>query len=389
MDGLGLYRDASLEFDGAAVDSEAKTIWDWRRWVPGMGCMRAELLTAMTLNTYNQDLKQMNGLVGLAAYISVVGEVFSIEGGNHQLLGSAMHQAKMIYDTSTCPSSQSRIQWHQNTITTVVASENSMEIFEGTESLGEYDVIILATPLQQCRIQFLVRNPMGMDDAILHEMPLGGLKENIDSEDDISPSSMFANNEHGQNSFASSLPPSATVPYTSVVTTLVSNATLNATHFGLRDDESWPQTVFVSERGKRLEGITTLAILSVEKGLVKTFSSETLDLDYRNNVFGVGHIVEYIKEWGGEENGRYGGATPSFGGGLNTESLPFILYDGAEHWGKGNATHGPALYYSNAIESAVAAMEISAIGAKSTAKLVAKRLGLVRPSRGGAEHDEM
>jgi prenylcysteine oxidase/farnesylcysteine lyase len=386
LDGLGMYRDATLELDGAA-DGGSKG-WGWRRWVPGMGCMRAELLSAMTLNTYNQDLNQMNGFVGLAAYISAVGTVFSIEGGNHQLMDSALYQAAALYDKSSCSPtpSQVRIQRHQKIITTVVASENSMELFEGTESLGNYDIVILAAPLQQCRIQFLVRSPMGLDDAVLHEMPLGGLKENLDLED-VSSSSEVVSNEHGEHLFAAPLPASATIPYTSVVTTLVSNASLNATHFGLRDVVLLPQSVFVSERGKRIEGITTLTILSIEKGLVKTFSSKVLDLDYRNIIFGSGHVVEYVQVWGGDS--RYGGATPSFGGGLNTESLPFLLYDGAEHYGKGNPLHGPALFYSNAIESAVAAMEISAIGAKSTAKLVARRLGLIRARDGGTDHDEL
>jgi Prenylcysteine lyase len=41
------------------------------------------------------------------------------------------------------------------------------------------------------------------------------------------------------------------------------------------------------------------------------------------------------------------------------------------------------LYYVNAIEGAMACMELSAIGAKSVAKLVAKRLGLIE----SWEHD--
>ena len=166
------------------------------------------------------------------------------------------------------------------------------------------------------------------------------------------------------------------------MTTLVSNATLNSSHFGLRGDELLPRSVLVSERGKALEGITTLTILSHERGLIKTFSSETLSSDKRNALFGANHVVEYVQVWGG----RYGGATPSFGGGRNSESLPFLLYDGAKHWGKGD---GPALYYVNAIESAVAAIEISAIGAKSTAKLVARRLGLTSPIDIVKDHEEL
>lgn len=347
--------------------------------------VESELVSAITLNTYNQDLNQMNGLVGLVAYVPAGGEIFSIQGGNYQLMESALYQSKEIYDSSSCKSSPQRIQRHQKKITTVVASENSIELYEDQESLGIYDVVILAAPLQQSRIKFLVKSPMGLDDAVLHEMPLGGVHGSLDESSSLD----VTTNEHGQHSFASSLPPSATVSYTSVVTTVVSNATLNATHFGLRDDEPWPRSILVSERGKLQEGITTLTILSKEKGLMKTFSSETLDLEKRNNIFGLNHVVEYVQVWGGEENGKYGGATPTFDGGRNSESLPYLIYDGATHWGKGNLGDGPALYYVNAIESAVAAIEISAIGAKSTAKLVARRLGLIRPRNGGADRDEL
>ena len=38
-----------------------KDWWNWRSWLPGMGCLRSELVTAMTINTYNQDLSEMNG----------------------------------------------------------------------------------------------------------------------------------------------------------------------------------------------------------------------------------------------------------------------------------------------------------------------------------------
>ena len=175
----------------------------------------------------------------------------------------------------------------------------------------------------------------------------------------------------------------------SVVTTIVSNVTFNSSHFGLSDDIPWPRTILVSEQGKLLGGITTLTILSAEKKLVKTFSTEPLDRETLNIIFGPHHVVEYVQLWGGGDNSKfsmYGGATPSFLGGQNSESLPYLLYDGAAHWGKST---GPALYYVNAIESAVAAIEISAIGAKSTAKLVARRVGLITPRNVVLHHEEL
>lgn len=165
------------------------------------------------------------------------------------------------------------------------------------------------------------------------------------------------------------------------MTTIISNVALNGTHFGIGAKEKWPRSILVSERGKSMEGLTTLTILSAEKRLVKTLSTEALDNVTLNNLFGPHHKVEYVQMWGGgksSEFSRYGGATPSFRGGRHSESLPYLLYDGAMHWGKNNA--GPALFYVNAIESAVAAIEISAIGAKSTAKLIARRLGLISPA---------
>ena len=398
LDGLGLYRDASLELKNIEEESSYRkegSWFDWRRYIPGMGCLRSELVTGMTINTYNQNLNEMNGLVGLVSYVpaGAGGELFSIKGGNHLLMESALWQTREIYNTSSCTSTSTsssnkqRIQRYQKTITTVVARENYMELYaEGFELLGQFDVVILAAPLQQCRIQFL-QSGLAMDASILHEMPLGDLKENLDSEDETDDSDSSATNEHGEHLFASSLPSSATIPYTSVVTTLISNATLNATHFGLQDEKIWPRSILVSERGKALEGITTLTILSAEQGLIKTFSSEELTLEQRTTLFGTDHIVEYVQVWGGEDG--YGGATPNFGGGRHSKSLPFLLYDGAKHWGKGNSGDGPALYYVNAIESSVAAIEISAIGSKSSAKLVARRLGLITPKKKGSDHDEL
>jgi hypothetical protein len=74
------------------------------------------------------------------------------------------------------------------------------------------------------------------------------------------------------------------------------------------------------EEGAR-GGVATLTILYFGRGLIKTFLSEAFDPGERNNLFGPDHIVEYVQVWGG----RHGGATPSFSGVRNSESLPFLL----------------------------------------------------------------
>ncbi len=392
LDGLGLYRDASLEMQQETSTQSSNSWWNWRQWLPGMGCMRSELVTAMTINTYNADLNEMNGLVGLVAYVPSSGELFSVKGGNNKLMESALRQSRRLYETtSTCKQSKQRIQRQQKQVTTVISNGDTMELLTEEGSLGEFDIVILAAPLQQSRVQFLIHNPMGMDSSILHPMPLGGVHANIDSEDvvDKARQTKTVTNEHGDLAFAAALPSSATSPYTSVVTTIISNATINTSHFGLDNNEPLPRTILVSERGKMLEGITTLRFISLEKGLIKIFSTEELSLEHRNTMFGSYHIIEYVQIWGGgvnREHGHHGGATPSFAGGRNSESLPFLLYDSSKHLSKSD---GAALYYVNAIESSVAAIEISAIGAKSVAKLVARRLGLVRPVTVDSTHDEL
>ena len=390
LDGLGLYRDGSLEIQETTEVNNSW--WNWRQWLPGMGCMRSELLTAMTINTYNADLHEMNGLVGLVAYVPTSGELFSVKGGNNKLMESALHQSRRLYETaSTCKQSKQRIQRQQQQVTTVISNGDTMELLSNEDSLGDYDIVILAAPLQQCRVQFLTHNPMGMDPSILHSMPLGGVHDNIDNEDAVDKSGRTntINNEHGDFSFSAKLPSSALSSYTSVVTTVISNATINTIYFGLDDNEPLPRSILVSERGKMLEGITTLRIMSMEKGLIKVFSTEELSLVKRNLLFGSHHIIEYVQVWGGGDNrehSRYGGATPNFAGGRNSESLPFLLYDSSKHWAKSD---GAALYYVNSIESSVAAIEISAIGAKSVAKLVARRLGLIGPVMADTSRDEM
>jgi hypothetical protein len=320
LDRLGLYSDLALELvsnnadaiadgsttTGSSSSSPSNTInnnWDWRKWIPGMGCLRSELLSGVTLNTYNQDLNQMNGLVGLVSYVPVGNELFQVKGGNHRLMVSALRQAQLSYEmssscTSVGNSSRRRIHRQRGRITTVVSSDDSMELFEDDKSLGKFNIVILAAPLQQCRINFLIQSPMGLDETLLHTMPLSGIKENFDKSEGEETSSSSStssvginNNEYGHHSFASSLPASATVKYTSVVTTVVSNATVNKTHFGLQNNEPFPRSVLVSERGKALEGISTLTILSNERGLIKTFSSETLDVEKRNILFGPHHLL--------------------------------------------------------------------------------------------------
>jgi hypothetical protein len=97
-------------------------------------------------------------------------------------------------------------------------------------------------------------------------------------------------------------------------------------------------------------------------------------------IFGALVQVEHVQTW----DGPYGGAYPIFDDGYHdaSPSLPLLLYDGAENLkGRNVGTltlpDGPELYYVNGMEAAVAAIEISAIGAKAVTKLVSQRLGFL------------
>lgn len=374
--------------------------------LPGAGCLRDELLAATTINTYGQDPDGMNGLVGLVSHVPVEGELFSVVGGNHRLMESAMRQARRSYDGSDCGpdgGGGDRVRWHTATVGSVVGTEDTLDVYsEDGDLLGQFDAVILATPLQQARIDFLVESPGGLDGSVLHPMPLAGLHPNLDPDDDGERGGeggggegrRSESNEHGRRLFAPPLPPVATDPYVSVVTTVVSNATFNASHLGLPPAGPWPRTILVTARGRDLEGISTLTILSKARGLVKTFSTRELGLEKRTELFGPDHVVEYEQAWGGRDSGRHGGSVPSFAGGRpRDDSMPYLLYDGGSHWGRAGGDGdsgsprrrhaGPALYYANAVEGSAAAIEISAIGARSVAKLLARRLGMIGPGSGG------
>lgn len=162
------------------------------------------------------------GLVGLVAYVPAGGDLFSVEGGNYKLMNSAIRQAQNLYDNSNCKtkSSTPRVQRQQKTVTTVVSSEDSIELLSDNESLGKFDIVILAAPLQMCRIRFLMQSPMGLDPSILHEMPLNGVHDNIDAEDVNNSAQSLkraSNNEHGERSFANPLLPSAITPYSKYI----------------------------------------------------------------------------------------------------------------------------------------------------------------------------
>lgn len=242
-------------------------------------------------------------------------------------------------------------------VTSVIAKMETMQLFSGEESLGDYDVVILAAPLQQSRISFFVQSDK--DDAILHDMPLFGDTINMEEHEA----------EDLQKLKPTQLPDSVSRPYTQVVTTVISNATLQSSHFYLDNDKDLPRGIYMTENGRESEfGITAISQITSD-GIYKLFSSTVLEERTLSLLFGYGYVAEYTKVWGGE----YGGATPDYRG--QGKTVKYALYDSSV-----DGATGSVLYYPNAIEASFACMELSAIGAKSVARLAAVRLGLIVPT---------
>jgi hypothetical protein len=158
------------------------------------------------------------------------------------------------------------------------------------------------------------------------------------------------------------LPFSATRKYTQTVTTIIANAELQESRFN--STFRWPpKTVYFTEEGSEKEMMTTIS--HIKNGVYKLFSPEVLSNEILQRAFGSHVQVIETKVWGGPNGGAY----PSFeGGGEASVAPPFVLHDKDQS----------ALYYINGMEAAVASIEVSAIGAKSVAKLVSKRLGLIQ-----------
>jgi prenylcysteine oxidase/farnesylcysteine lyase len=365
-DAVGLLNAVHSSYDQLldVIGLKTELSW-WRKLLPFQGSLRNELLVAINLVNYNQDNSQVNAIVGLGSFAASAGGLFSISGGNQQLIESAIKQATA---TSNQHCQQPLVDEVAKRITTVVGSLEGFTLYAGTELLGTFDIVVLAAPLQHSRIEFMVQSHF--DESVLHAMPLGGL---VDTEEHVA--------EDGHTVFPHTLPESALRSYTQVVTTVVSNATLAADYWSL-PDKSLPMSICMTPAGKlSLHNITAITEIT-SSGVYKVFSDNRLDESVLTELFGSHHEVEYVKVWGGP----HGGATPDYQG--QGTSTNFLLYDGAA--GLGGHTSSGALYYTNTMEqSSLSCLELSAVGAKAVAKLVAQRVGLISQKREEVARDEL
>jgi prenylcysteine oxidase / farnesylcysteine lyase len=267
--------DQLLNAMGVGADNS----W-FQQVVPYQGSIRRELLTAINLINYNQPNSQINGLVGLASFAASKGPLYSLVGGNHQMIQSAFQQAKANRH-KYCGADA--IAYVPQRVTTVIGSVDGYQLYAGQELLGTFDALVLAAPLQQCRIQFLI--PSQFDGAVLQPMPLAGGMVDPEAVDD---------SHEGHIVLPGKVPDCVTRLFTQVVTTVVSGGTLNHEYFQI-DKEKLPRAVCMTERAKDKEhGITVISEIAGD-GLYKVFSSNVLEENTLNKLFGPSHTVEYVK----------------------------------------------------------------------------------------------
>lgn len=388
----GLKHAALTSLDDFLDDigiSKGRVSW-WKRFLlGGQGLVRDELFAPMNICNNNKNNAQMTGLAGLVNFVASKGQLFAIKGGNQKLVQSAFKQAQSNYEKS-CSSikddnEKTKIEHIPVRIKTVVSDFEStskgMELFDTNgKKLGAYDIVILAAPIQFSGINFLTKGSL-FDRQALQPMSLNNGIVDTTTEG----SNSINANDHGHRVALAggNLPDSAKRPYTKVVTTIVSHAKLNKSHFFMEDGMDVPKSILFTQKGKEEVGISSIGWITSD--IFKVFSSNKLSKETLSSIFGADVIVEFVKIWG-EDNG---GATPDFnGGGDSSFATDFVLYDGGHGVG-GLNEEGSALYYVNSMESAVSAIEISAIGAKAVAKLVGQRLGLFQTSKENHSGEEL
>ena len=399
---VGLSHEASVSFEeylqGIGV---APSVSWWKRLLATymrlghQGSVQSELLEPINIYNNNQINSQMTGLAGLVNSAAAMGNWFAVEGGNDKLISSAFQQAAKNHEKACSGKHDaSTIKRLPIEIRTLLSSDfqRTIELFNEDGKLVDlkpYDIVVVATPLQFSGIEFMGKGSV-FDDGVLYYLPLNEMVNSEKSDANL--------HEHIHSLGGDfHLPSSAKRPYAQVVTTYVANGTLEPSFFQMDDDNErdrdLPRSILFTENGRNQTGISSIS--QITRDVYKVFSSSELSQQTIQEIFGKNAHIEYTKVWGGSK----GGATPAFhGAGEASRSTQFLLYNGGRQEDDGDGdygsssnanTHQHGIYYTNAMESAVSAIEIAAIGSKSVAKLIARRLGLVNPRSSNTNGDEL
>lgn len=386
---VGLSQAASVSFEEylEGIGVASGLTW-WRKLLENsmgeQGLVQSELYEPINICNNNQINSQMTGLAGLVNSAAATGDLFALKGGNQKIIASAFDQAAKNREKS-CSASRdaSPIKRMPVQIQTLVSSDfkQSIELFDETGNLVDlnpYDIVVVAAPLQFSGIEFMGKGSV-FDDGLLYYLPLNEMVDSDNSDANLHDHIHSLGGDHH-------LPSSAKRSYTQVVTTFVANGNLNPAYFQLDEREDLPRSMLFTEEGRKQTGLSSIS--QITRDVYKVFSSSELSPQLVHDIFGEGAYIERTKVWGGSR----GGATPAFdGAGEASESTRFLLYNGGqqEEDDEQPSAETSAIYYTNAMESAVSAIEIAAIGSKSVAKLIARRLGLVHPRTGNPNGEEL
>jgi len=344
----------------------------WRRILTSQGSFRQEALSSMILTVFNQNISDVHALAGLMAFMLATDDaLYHIKGGNAKLMSTAWNQAKEAR-AKKCPGKEGLLSHVEKEVSTVVGSIHGFDLYnENGDDIGEFDLVILATPISESKIDFLIKSHMD-ETAVLQQMPLGGLIENSD---ETGAAGYISPDHEGHSPLPRQLPAVVTRRYIQSVTTIVRNATLQADYwFGQSKVENrtgpWlPRQIYMTAAGKFKEhNVTGIFRIPPSDGtaeddgaIYKICSSQHLSLDILRKFFGSSVEIEVEHEWH---------IAPDYQG--RGTSTDFMIYDGAT--GFQGHTKAGALYYPHALDLAFSTLESQAMGARAVAKLIAKRL---------------
>ncbi|CAM9189606.1 unnamed protein product [Ascophyllum nodosum] len=278
-----------------------------------------ELAHAANRVNYNQG-NELNALAGMVSLCpAVTGDLFKVQGGNARLSEELL--------------SASATEVNLNTAVNVV-SGNAKEGYSlhssgGTEELGTFDAVIIATPISLAGITFDVRGEDNKAETLQRPLPL--------------------------------------VEYQEVHTTFVCGV-VDRSYFGLRVEDPMPASVLLTESATHLP-FSSLARHSWLDdapdgvGVYKLFSRQELSTELLDSIFVKGSWEIWLhREWR-----AYPVLSPK------EAFSPALLFKGHPVW------------YVSSLEEGVSALEISAIAAKNAALGVAQTLRHERFSPGLTE----
>lgn len=270
-----------------------------------------EFVGSVNRVNYNQD----NGLNALAGLVSlcptVTGEVVSVQEGN-AAMAVAMLQAAHAEIRPNVTVAAVEIGWKKK-------GEDEKSIYtltggdDGVTPLGEYDAVVIATP-------FAFSNLAIVDASRAKSSPTAAEKEPV-------------------------YPPKE---FVTTHATFVEGA-VRSGFFGPSTRHKTPASVYVEENATvPISSLSLHVQLNVTHGIYKLFSSEPLETGFLDSLF-TSWTVLHHRNWK---------AYPRFH--PPEDFVPFVPISGER------------IYYVNSLETAVSAMEISAIGAKNVAILLAQ-----------------